>query len=94
MKQVAFLPQMMSSLSDICAQGPSSLGHMSPQDGQMLDTLLRNVAMGGDNSITVDISGTTMVVNPVYANDQRVLGIFYRHAHTERQCMLQGRGVD
>ena len=50
--------------------------------------------MGGDNGITVDISGTKMVVNPVYANDERVLGILYQHAHTERQCMFQGRGVD
>ena len=30
-----------------------------------------------------------MFVNPVYANDERVLGILYQHAHTERQCMLQ-----
>ena len=50
--------------------------------------------MRGDNSITVDISGTKMVVNPMHADDESVLGILYQHAHTERQCMLQGRGVD
>ena len=54
-----------------------------------------NVAMRGeDNSITVDICGTKTVANPVYANDERVLGILHQHAHTEKQCVLQGRGVD
>ena len=93
MKQVGYLPQMMSSLSDMCAQGPSRLSQMSPQDAHILDTVLRNAATGGDNGVTVNISGTKMVVNPVYANDERVLGISYQHAHTETQCMLQGRGV-
>ena len=95
MKQVSYLPHMMSSLSDMCAQGPSSLGQMSPQYAHTLDTLMMNAAMSGeDNSITVDICGTQMLVNPVYANDDRVLGILYQHAHTEKQCMLQRRGVD
>ena len=94
-KQVGELPQGMSSLSDMRAQGPSSSGQMSPQYAHMLDTLLIHAAMSGeDNSITVDIRGTQMVVNPVYANDGRVLGILYQHAHTEKQCMLQRRGVD
>ena len=67
---------------------------MLPQDAHILDTLSGNAAMGGDNSITVDISGTKMVVIPMHANDESVLGIIDQHAHTEKQCMLQGRGVD
>ena len=55
MKQVGKLPQGMSSLSNMCAQGPSRLGQLSPQDAHILDTLLMNAAMRGeDNSITVD----------------------------------------
>ena len=67
---------------------------MSPHDAHILDTLLRNAAIGGDNSIAVDISGTQVVVTQVHANDESVLGILYQHAHTERQCMLHRLGVD
>ena len=48
---------------------------------------------GDDNSIIVDIRGTKMVVNAVYANYESVLGILYQHAHTEKQCMLQRCGI-
>ena len=89
MKQVGYLLPTMSSLSDSCVQGPSILGQMPPPGAHVLDALLRNAAMGGDNNITVDISGTKMVVNPVHAKDESVPGILYQWVHTARQCMLQ-----
>ena len=45
-----------------------------------MDTLVMTAMSGEDTNMTVDICDTQMVVNLVYANDDRVLGILYQHA--------------
>ena len=66
----------MSSLCDICAHGHSSLGTMSPQYARIMDTLAMIAMRGEDTNMTVDICGTQMVVNLVYANDDRDLASY------------------
>ena len=82
MKQTSKLPQgISSSLSDMCAQGPSSLGHLTPQDAHLMHRLVIAATGGEDTNMTVDTCGTHMVVNLVYANDDALLGILYQHAN-------------
>ena len=58
-----------------------------------------------DNHITVDISGTAMVVTPVYKDPLvvntpdgnkgiNILGVLYQHSNTHKQCNLKFGGVD
>ena len=52
----------------------------------MMDTLVRIAMSGQDTNMTVEICGAQMVVNLVYANDGRVLGILYQHANACLWC--------
>ena len=69
---------------------------------------LIEAAVDRNGSFSVAMSGTKMVLSPVYgcplvktltlhpASEKglTVLGILYRHADAERHCMLKGHGVD
>ena len=87
MKQISQLPQgIASSLSDMCAQGPSSLGNLTPEDAHIMHSLVMNAMSGEDTNMTVDNCGTHMVVNLVFSKDGTILGILYQHANTCPWC--------
>ena len=82
MQHVSTLPPGMgSTLSDICAQG-QSLGNLTPEEAHVMHTLVMSAIIGQDTTMTLDICGTHMVVNLVYANDDKIRGILYQHANT------------
>ena len=87
MKRKGQLPQGMgSTLSDICAQGPSSLGSLTPEEAHIMHTLVMSAISGQDTNMTLDICGTHMVVNLVFSKDDTILGILYQHANTCLWC--------
>ena len=82
-KQIGHLPPgISSSLSDTCAQGPSGLGQLPPQDAHLMHTLVMTALGREDTNMTVDMCGAHVVVHLVYANDDTLLGILYQHANT------------
>ena len=53
-----------------------------------MHTLVMTAISGEDTDMTVEICGTQMVVNHVYANDDTLLGILYPNANTRLWCNL------
>ena len=86
MKQISKVPQgMASSLSDICSR-PSSLGELTQEEAHIMHALAKSAMSGQDANMSVDVSGTQMVVNLVLAKDDKFLGILYPHTNTSLWC--------
>ena len=80
MKQISQLPNgVASSLSDICSR-PSSLGDLTQEEAHIMNALAVGAMHGQDTDMTVDVSGSEMVVNLLFAKDDNSLGILYQHA--------------
>ena len=87
MKQIGQLPRGMSpSLSNMCAQGPSSLRSLTPEEAHIMQTLVMSAMSGSDTNMNVDVSGTHMVFKLVCLKDSTILGILYQHANICLWC--------
>ena len=62
------------------------MGDLTKEEAHMMHALAMNAMHGEDTNMTVHVSGSQMVVNLMFATDDKLLGILYQHANACWGC--------